>query len=134
MPEISANTAVVDNFFRAVERGDIEAVRAIYSPDVAIWHNDGAGDQDLEANLVVLRLLSGAIQDMHFAVSRRVDVGDGIFQHHVLRGQLPNGEPCALDAAMYLALEGGRITRIEEFFDVATVTHMIDVAGATAEA
>ena len=131
MTDTRTNLTVVDDFFRAVERGDIDAVRAIYSPEVAIWHNDGSGDQGLEDNLVVLRLLGGAIADMHFDVSRRVNVGDGVFQHHVLRGKLPNGEGCALDAAMYIAVDGGRITRIEEYFDVATVTHMIEVSEKT---
>ncbi|QRP48603.1 hypothetical protein [Amycolatopsis sp. FDAARGOS 1241] len=62
-----------------------------------IWHNDGLGEQDLEANLVVLRLLSG-IRGLRFDVSRRLDVGDGVFQHRVPRGQLPDGEESALDS------------------------------------
>ncbi|MFF4597368.1 nuclear transport factor 2 family protein [Amycolatopsis sp. NPDC001319] len=125
------NTSVVDNFFRAIERGDIDAVRAIYAPDATVWHNDGGGDQGLEANLDILGLFSRAIRGLHFDVSRRVDVGDGVFQQHVLRGRLPNGEESALEIAMYLAVSDGRITRIEEYFDVATVTHIIAVANAS---
>ncbi|MFI5613268.1 nuclear transport factor 2 family protein [Amycolatopsis sp. NPDC051903] len=128
MAETSTNTSLVNDYFRAIERGDLDAVRASYAPDAVIWHNDGAGEQDLEANLAVLRVLSGGIRDLHFDVSRRVDVGDGVFQQHVLRGQLPNGEESALDTVMYLAVTGGKITRIEEYFDVATVTRIIALA------
>lgn len=128
MPKNSANFTIADNFFHAVERGDIDAVRDIYASDVAIWHNDGAGDQGLEDNLVVLGLLSGAIDGIRFDVTRRADVGDGIFQQHVLRGQLPSGEQVALEAAMYIALNDQKITRIEEYLDVATVTHLINAA------
>ncbi|MFE5159012.1 nuclear transport factor 2 family protein [Streptomyces sp. NPDC056697] len=128
MPESSTNITVVDNFFRAVERGDVDAVRGIYASDVAIWHNDGAGDQGLEDNLVVLGLLGGAIHGMRFDVTRRADVGAGVFQQHVLRGQLSDGEQVGLDAAMYIAVNDRKITRIEEYFDVATVRHLIKAA------
>ncbi|WP_326835226.1 nuclear transport factor 2 family protein [Amycolatopsis rhabdoformis] len=128
MPETSTNIAVVDAFFRAVERGDLDAARALYAPDARIWHNDGAGEQDRDANLAVFQLFSTAIRGLRFDVSRRVDAGDGVLQQHVLRGQLPNGEEAALEIAMYLAVGGGRITRIEEYFDVATVTHIITTA------
>ncbi|MEV6900016.1 nuclear transport factor 2 family protein [Amycolatopsis sp. NPDC051372] len=134
MPETKTNISVVDDFFRAVERGDIDTARALYAQDAVIWHNDGAGEQDREANLAVLRLFSTAIRGLRFDVSRRVDVGDGVFQQHVLRGQLPNGEESALDIAMYLAVSGGKITRIEEYFDVAGVTHIIAAAGESGEA
>ncbi|MEU4674897.1 nuclear transport factor 2 family protein [Amycolatopsis sp. NPDC023774] len=131
MPGTKTNISVVDDFFQAVERGDIDTVRALYAQDAVIWHNDGAGEQGREANLAVLRLFSTAIRGLRFDVSRRVDVGGGVFPQHVLRGQLPDGEECALDIAMYLAVSGGKITRIEEYFDVAGATQIIAAAGGS---
>jgi ketosteroid isomerase-like protein len=45
---------VVVRFFAALEAGDIETVRAIYSPDALIWHNDDLIEQPVEDNLKVL--------------------------------------------------------------------------------
>jgi len=50
-------------------------------------------------------------------IVRRVPAADGVLQQHVLRGTLPNGQPVALHAAMYLRVRDGHITRIEEYLD-----------------
>lgn len=44
---------------------------------------------------------------------------DGVIQQHVLRGSLPGGVEVALHAAMYLQVQDGHITRIEEYLDSA---------------
>jgi ketosteroid isomerase-like protein len=32
---------VADRLFAAIEAGDIDAVRELYHPDIAVWHNTG---------------------------------------------------------------------------------------------
>ena len=41
-------TEVVIRFFAALEAGDIETVRSIYSPDALIWHNDDLIEQSVD--------------------------------------------------------------------------------------
>jgi ketosteroid isomerase-like protein len=36
---------LADRLFKAVEKGDVETVRSIYSPDAVIWHNFDSLDQ-----------------------------------------------------------------------------------------
>ncbi len=31
---------IAERFFRAIEAGNVEAIRAIYAPDAVIWHNN----------------------------------------------------------------------------------------------
>jgi ketosteroid isomerase-like protein len=109
----------VVRFFAALEAGDIETVRSIYSPDALIWHNDDLIEQPVEDNLKVLAGLHKAVSNLRYDVIRRVPADDGVIQQHVLRGSLANGQEVALHAAMYLRVRDGQVTRIEEYLDSA---------------
>jgi uncharacterized protein len=110
---------VVTRFFAAIEAGDIETVRSMYSPDALIWHNDDLVEQPVEDNLKVLAGLHKAVSGLHYEIVRRVPAQDGVLQQHVLRGTLANGQPVELHAAMYLQVRDGHVTRIEEYLDSA---------------
>ncbi|MGI9009498.1 MAG: nuclear transport factor 2 family protein [Streptosporangiaceae bacterium] len=112
----------VSRFFAAIEAGDIETVRAIYSPDALIWHNDDLLEQSVEDNLKVLAGLHKAVSGLRYDVIRRAELPDGVIQQHVLRGTLPNGQDVELHAAMYLRVHDGHVTRIEEYLDSARRT------------
>jgi ketosteroid isomerase-like protein len=113
---------VVIRFFAALEAGDIETVRSIYSPDALIWHNDDLLEQPVDDNLRVLAGLHKAVSGLHYEIVRRVEAQDGVIQQHVLRGTLANGQPVELHAAMYLQVRDGHVTRIEEYLDSANRT------------
>jgi ketosteroid isomerase-like protein len=110
---------LVERFFAAIEAGDIDAVRAIYAPDAVIWHNDDLIEQPVEENLKVLAGLHKAVSGLRYEIVRRVPCDNGVIQQHILRGTLPGGQQVALHAAMYLQVEDGQVTRIEEYLDSA---------------
>ncbi|HXW46761.1 MAG TPA: nuclear transport factor 2 family protein [Streptosporangiaceae bacterium] len=110
---------LVVRFFAALEAGDIDTLREIYSPDAVIWHNDDLIEQSVEDNLKVLQGLHRAVSGLRYDVIRRAPAHDGVLQQHVLRGQLPGGAEVELHAAMYLQVRDGHITRIEEYLDSA---------------
>ena len=112
----------VSRFFAAIEAGDIDTVRAIYSPDALIWHNDDLIEQSVDDNLKVLAGLRKAVSGLRYDVVRRAGLPDGVLQQHVLRGTLANGQDVELHAAMYLRVQDGRVTRIEEYLDSARRT------------
>ena len=116
------NEELVVRFFAAIEAGDIAAVREIYAPDALIWHNDDLIEQPVEENLKVLQGLHRAVSGLHYEIIRRAPAPDGVLQQHVLRGSLPNGTEVELHAAMYLQVQDGHITRIEEYLDSAKRT------------
>jgi ketosteroid isomerase-like protein len=109
----------VIRFFAALEAGDIDTLREIYSPDAVIWHNDDLIEQSVDDNLKVLQGLHKAVSGLHYEIIRRAPAGDGVIQQHVLRGTLPDGQAVALHAAMYLQVRDGHVTRIEEYLDSA---------------
>lgn len=109
----------VDRFFAAIEAGDIDTVRAMYTPDAVIWHNDDLIEQNVEDNLKILKALHRTVSGLRYEVVRRAELPDGVIQQHVLHGVLPNGKPVTLHAAMYLRVRDGRISRIDEYLDSA---------------
>jgi ketosteroid isomerase-like protein len=110
---------VVVRFFAALEAGDIATLREIYAPDAVIWHNDDLVEQPTEENLKVLQGLHRAVSGLRYDIVRRVPAADGVLQQHVLRGSLQDGTEVELHAAMYLRVQDGHVTRIEEYLDSA---------------
>jgi ketosteroid isomerase-like protein len=116
--------AVADRFFRSFENGDFATLESLLAADATVWHNDGNGDQSRADNLAVLRTIHAHIDGLRFDAIRCGSCADGVFQHHILRGSLPNGEECSLAAAMFLEISDGRIHRVEEYFDPAAAAQL----------
>lgn len=111
------NIEVCGRLFSAIMRGDIEAVRAIYSPNAVIWHNNDMVEQTPDENLRTLSWVTRNIKDLRYEDIRRHDIGSGFVQQHVLRGIAPNGSPLELPACIVCQVEDGQITRLEEYLD-----------------
>jgi ketosteroid isomerase-like protein len=120
--------AVAERFFRAVESGDLEAVKAIYAPDARIWHNFDRKEQTVEENLRVLRWLARNLPNRRYNVQRRVPIPGGFLQQHVLEGETAGG-PFAMPACVVCEVAGGRITRLEEYLDSAHAAHLRALTG-----
>ena len=52
---IEAIRQLAENFFNAIEHGDLKAVESIYAPDAIIWHNTDGTSVTAEENLEALR-------------------------------------------------------------------------------
>ena len=126
--------AVADRFFSAVEKGDIEAVRAIYAPDARIWHNFDRKEQTVEENLRILSWMSRNIANKRYAVERRVAIPGGFLQQHILHADTAAG-PFEMPACIIVQVnEQGRIARLEEYLDSAQanrLTALTRVSAAT---
>jgi ketosteroid isomerase-like protein len=110
---------VAEKLFAAIPRGDLEAVRAIYAPNAEIWHNHDGVTQDVAANLRVLDWVVRNISGLRYEDVRRQATPTGFVQQHVLRGTAPSGKSLELPACIVCRVEGGRITRLDEYLDSA---------------
>ncbi len=114
--------ALLDRFFAALPAGDLEAVRAIYTPDAEVWHNNDNASQTVEENLRVLRWVSSNIQGMCYEEVRRTPMDSGqVVQQHVLRGTAPNGRALEVPACIVFTFRDGQVCRLEEYLDTAQV-------------
>jgi len=110
---------VAERLFAAIQGGDIDGVRAIYHPDIEVWHNYDQVSQGCEDNLRVLGWMVRRVKSLCYEEIRRYETTDGFAQQHVLRGTAPNGAELEVPAALFCTVKGGQITRIEEYLDTA---------------
>lgn len=110
---------VADRLFAAIQAGDVEGVRAVYHPDIEVWHNFDKLNQTADENLRVLSWMVRKVKDRRYEELRRYETPQGFAQQHVLRGIAPNGEPLDMPAAVFCTVENGLITRLEEYLDPA---------------
>jgi ketosteroid isomerase-like protein len=106
--------------FKAIEGGDVAAIRDIYAPDVKIWHNNDGATQTVEQNLAVLGWVVANISEVTYTEIRRQATPTGFVQQHVTRGRVKaSGRELRLPACIICDVEHGKITRLDEYFDSA---------------
>jgi len=108
-----------DRFMAALNVGDADTVREVYSPDARIWHNFDGKYQSVDENIETMRWLHTKLTDIDYDVRRRVGTADGFVQEHVLRGNLASGKPFSLYACAIIKVEDGKITELREYLDTA---------------
>src|SRR5258708_3351792 len=117
--------ALAKRFFDAVEQGDIDTLYACYAPEAKIWHNTDEHEQNRDDNAATLRGFIEHIPGRTYA-KRRLHVFEGGFVHqHELRGVRKDGVKVRLPACIVCAVEDGRITRLDEYFDSARVAEFL---------
>lgn len=109
---------LADRLLAAITSVDLDAMRSIYAPNAALWHNFDQRDQSVEENLRSLEDLHRRLSDMCYTEIRRFLAPGGFVQQHVLTGQAAGG-PLRMPAMIRFWTEEGRITRLEEYLDTA---------------
>ena len=115
----SANMEVAERLFAAIQAGDVEGVKAVYHPDIQVWHNFDMANQTMDENTRVLAWMVRKVRDLRYEEVRRYETPTGFAQQHVLRGTAPNGQPLEVPAAIFCTVVDGKVTRLEEYLDTA---------------
>lgn len=105
-----------DRLVGAIAAGDTEGVRAIYAPDAEIWHNFDQHNQSVDENVASMADLHARASGLAYTEIRRFLSPGGFVQQHVLVGQAKSGA-LHLPAMIRFWVEGGRVTRLEEYVD-----------------
>lgn len=113
--------ALAKGFFDAIEAGDIEAVGAAYADDAVIWHNTDGLESSKAENLAVLAGFIRHIPERRYGDRRLTAYPGGFVQQHRLTGRRRDGMAVELTACIVCAVSGGKITRLDEYFDAAQV-------------
>ena len=111
---------VADRLFKAIERGDVDAIKGIYAPHTKIWHNFDNIAQSVDENLAVLKWVVANVAEISYSEINRQPTPRGFIQQHVLRGKVKStGKDIAIPACIVCTVENGRITRLDEYLDSA---------------
>ena len=117
-------------FFDAIERGDIDTVYDGYAPEARIWHNTDGREETRDDNAQTLRGFVKLIPERTYAQRRLHVTAGGFVQQHELIGVHADGTRVRLAACIVCAVEAGKITRLDEYFDSAQVAEFIKPARA----
>jgi len=124
---------LADRFFAAVSAGDTAALTALYAPEARIWHNDTNTEETVADNLRVLRWLSRTVENLRYEDIRRYVLPDGFAQQHVVRGHLPGHGELEVPASLFVRVQDGHITRIDEYVDSAATQPLREVSVASGD-
>jgi ketosteroid isomerase-like protein len=112
---------LADRFFAAIEAGDIAAARDIYAPDAEIWHNTDGLVQSPDDNARTLGWIAANLRDVSYTKVKRSATDDGFVQQHVLVATNRAGARIEVPACIVTTVRDGRITRLDEYLDSASV-------------
>ncbi|MEW4467535.1 nuclear transport factor 2 family protein [Parasphingorhabdus sp. JC815] len=122
MSEAENIRAMAQQFFDAIEQGDIETMQSSFTADAEIWHNT---DEQIVSPAQTAQTLTGLvarIKDRRYADRRLTVYPGGFVQQHVLTGKRVNDDvEVRLPCAIICKVEDGKITRLDEYFDSAHV-------------
>jgi ketosteroid isomerase-like protein len=122
-----ALASVADRLFSAIEAGDVDAVAAMWSDDVIVWHAGDKRASDKERAMRVIEWFVSVTTERHYDVLDRRFFDGGFVQQHVLRGLARDGTPYSLRVGIIIAVgRDGSITRIDEYFDPADLAPLLN--------
>lgn len=118
--------AAADRLFAAITRGDVEAVAALWSDDITVWHQGDERDSDKARALKVIRWYVGATTYRHYEVLDRQVFDGGFVQQHILHCTSVRGEDVALRVCLIVKVgDDGLIRRIDEYLDPAELAPLL---------
>lgn len=113
---------LVARMISAIEAGDVDGVRACYSPAITVWANFDGQARDLDGSLKLLNSLVRSTSERRYEIVRREEIVSGVLQQHVLHGTVAKtGKTFAMPACLVVTVDGDRITRIDEYLDPAAM-------------
>ena len=115
-----ATEQLLDEFFAAIQRGDIDTVAALYADDVEVWHNVTRSSLAKPASLELLRYWTRTVTNMRYRILERRTFDGGAVQRHEVHGTA-HGASLEVPVCIVFHVDGGRITRIFEYLDQAAV-------------
>jgi ketosteroid isomerase-like protein len=131
MRESPLDTAA--RLFAAIEAKQPEAVAALYTDDVAVWHNFSNAAQDKATNLATLTALCSSVPEIRYEVQERLLLADGrVLQRHLLRARVASGEEIVIPACMLVTVRDAQICRIDEYLDTGQANRLRAASGRPA--
>jgi len=116
-------SAVADEMFAAIERGDVSALAEMWSDDVTVWRLGGGGERDKPRALGVIDWFVANTTSRRYEVLDRQVFDGGFVQQHLLHASGNAGTALTFRACLVVRIgDDGLITRIDEYLDPADLT------------
>lgn len=122
MTHDSAMRKLCNDFFDALESGDIERVASFYADDMEFWVNTTGQTMTAEENLKVLA--DGKALHRRRLYNDRVinAVHDGFVVQYTCEVTTHKGDKVALSSCLVARVWGDKIVRLDEYMDMGRFT------------
>lgn len=108
--------SVAEALSLAVASRDIDAVAALYHPDLVVWHSYDNAEQTRSENLESLGTFLSMAVEVRYDDIRRQRTETGFLQQHTLAARLPDGSVLApRPVCLVVTLSEGLIVRLDEY-------------------
>lgn len=107
--------ALADELLDALERYDADAVEKLVDPGLVHWINLTQQEQGADGLLATLRLERDVVAAATFRVRHRVASAEGFVLQLDVDGTTKKGSDFHIPVCLVVAVDGGRITRIDEY-------------------
>ncbi|TVV76715.1 nuclear transport factor 2 family protein [Sphingomonas solaris] len=112
-------TNPIDRMYDAFATGDVDTIRACFTPDARVWHSFDGDAQDVATAAQAWEALFAHSQERTVGDIRRQATADGFVQQHMFALRLPSGERKAWAVCIVVRIENGLIARLDEYIDRA---------------
>jgi ketosteroid isomerase-like protein len=110
--------AVADALTAAIHARSTEKINAVYADDIEVWHGAFGKGMGKKENAALLDSLFKITSRLEYQEIRRHPIEGGVVQQHVLVGTFSDGKPMpSLQACLVMKVRGGKLVRIDEYFD-----------------
>jgi ketosteroid isomerase-like protein len=122
----STVTDLADGLFGAIERSDIDTVKTLFSPGIAVWKSGDDRDNDHRRSVKIISWFIDTTVNRRYEILDRQTFDGGFVQQHVLHATARTGASIAMRVCIVIKLGAdGLITRIDEYFDPAEIAPLL---------
>ena len=116
MSEQAFNEAI-ERFLKAIETCNEAALHEVYRNDIVIWHSFTNATMAKDASIAMLAGLWREGVRMRYAFDDQLVVGNRGVRRHRVEATTRGGRRFVMHVAMFATVEGGQITRLDEYVD-----------------
>lgn len=119
------HVACAERLVACLLAGDVDGVGEIYAQDVVTWRNLDGRELVRKQVMKIVEFLATGVTDLRYEDLRIEPTETGFVQQHTLCCLSSKGEAVTVPACIVARVEGGRITRIDEYMDSAAMAPLM---------
>lgn len=108
---------LANRFIEAAAARDLDALRALYHPDLVMWHNTDQIELSRERHLESYRSNNSRVLAIHYHDVRIMPFKGGYTQQHRIVAELADGGELNIACCLIARVEGELIKRLDEYYD-----------------
>jgi len=116
-----AYNEVIERFLKAIETCNEAALHEVYRDDIVIWHSFTNATMSKDASIAMLAGLWRDGVRMRYVFDDQLVVANRGVRRHRVEATTRGGRRIVLHVAMFATVEGGQISRLDEYVDSKVV-------------